>query len=292
MSFIETDDNVKIYYESYGKGQSIIFVHEFAGDHRSWEPQINYFSRYYSCVSYSARGYPPSDVPKDVKFYSQDRAWKDIRDVMNALKIDKAHIVGLSMGGFATLHFGINCPEKTLSLTIAGCGYGAKPDIIKNKEGFGEESAKNAEEILDNGIEKFGNEYGLGPSRVQFQNKDYKGWKTFNDRLIKHNEIGSANTLMGVQSQRPNLYELKNQLIKIKAPTLIINGDEDDMCLEVGIFLKRQISTSGLTIVPKTGHTINLEEPALFNQYISSFFHAIENNNWGPRDKRAEIITN
>ncbi len=292
MSFIETDDNVNIYYETYGKGQTIIFVHEFAGDHRSWEPQINYFSRYYNCVSYSARGYPPSDVPKDVKYYSQDRAWKDIRDVMDKLNIDKAHVVGLSMGGFATLHFGINCPDRVLSLTIAGCGYGAKADTSINNEGFAEVSEQNAKDILDNGIENFGNEYGLGSSRVQFQNKDYKGWKTFNDRLIKHNQIGSANTLLGVQSKRPNLYELKNQIMKIKVPTLIINGDEDDMCLEVGIFLKRQISTSGLLIVPKTGHTINLEEPALFNQHISNFFQAIENNSWGQRDERAEIITN
>jgi len=292
MPYIKTDDNIKLFYQDFGKGKTIIFVHEFAGDHRSWDPQINYFSRYYNCISYSARGYPPSDVPKDVKFYDQERAWKDIRDVMNNLNIEKAHIVGLSMGGFATLHFGINCPDRSLSLTVAGCGYGAKPHSSKNDEGFAEASEKNAKDIFNNGIEKFGIDYGLGSTRVQFQNKDYKGWKIFNDRLAKHNQVGSANTLLGVQSKRPNLYKLKNQIMKIKVPTLIINGDEDDMCLEVGIFLKRNISTSGLIIVPKTGHTINLEEPALFNQSISNFFHAIENNSWGSRDERAEIITN
>ena len=252
MSFIQTDDNIKIYYETYGRGQAIIFVHEFAGDHRSWEPQINYFSRYYNCISYSARGYPPSDVPEDINFYSQERAWKDIRDVMNQLNINKAHIVGLSMGGFATLHFGINCPDRVLSLTIAGCGYGAKPDTSIKNEGFADISEKNAMDILNDGMEKFGNEYGLGSSRVQFQNKDYKGWKVFNDRLVKHNQVGSANTLLGVQSKRPNLYELKNQINKLKNPTLIINGDEDDMCLEVGIFLKRNIHEQMLEFFFKT----------------------------------------
>jgi pimeloyl-ACP methyl ester carboxylesterase len=292
MPYIKTSDNVEIFYQKSGKGKPIIFVHEFAGDHRSWEPQINFFSRYYNCITYSARGYPPSQVPESIEKYSQERAWRDILDVIDKLNIEKAHIIGLSMGGFATLHFGINCPNRALSLTIAGCGYGAKADIKNKNEGFTEESEKNAKDILDNGIEKFGNDYGLGSSRVQFQNKDYNSWKIFNERLINHSQVGSANTLLGVQSKRPNLYELKEKIKKIKVPTLIINGDEDDMCLEVGIYLKRNISSSGLVVVPKTGHTINLEEPALFNQYISNFFQAIENNSWGLRDNRAKIITN
>ena len=294
MPYIKTDDKIKIFFQSFGKGNPIIFVHEFAGDYRSWEPQINYFSRFYKCITYSARGYPPSDVPKSIDFYSQERAWKDIRDVMDKLNIKKAHIVGLSMGGFATLHFGMNLPGRASSLTIAGCGYGAKNSLIKNKNemGFAKESETNATEILKNGMNKFGNEYGLGPSRVQFQNKDYKGWELFNDMLAKHDPLGSANTLLGVQSKRPNLYDLENRISKIKIPTLIISGDEDDMCLEVGLFLKRKISTSGLVILPKSGHTINLEEPAIFNQHISNFYQAIENNSWEERDKRAKIITN
>ena len=294
MPYIKTDDKIKIFFQSFGKGNPIIFVHEFAGDYRSWEPQINYFSRFYKCITYSARGYPPSDVPKSIDFYSQERAWKDIRDVMDKLNIKKAHIVGLSMGGFATLHFGMNLPGRASSLTIAGCGYGAKNSLIKNKNemGFAKESETNATEILKNGMNKFGNEYGLGPSRVQFQNKDYKGWELFNDMLAKHDPLGSANTLLGVQSKRPNLYDLENRISKIKIPTLIISGDEDDMCLEVGLFLKRKISTSGLVILPKSGHTINLEEPAIFNQHISNFYQAVENNSWEERDKRAKIITN
>ena len=293
MPFIITDDEVKLYYERFGKGKTIIFIHEFAGDHRSWEPQINFFSRFYDCVIFSARGYPPSDVPENVESYSQERAWKDIDCILKSLKIDQAHIVGLSMGGFATLHFGLNMPHKAISLTIAGCGYGATPLWKKaQSEGFTKESEKNAEEILKSGIKIFGNKYGLGPTRVQYQNKDYKGWEIFNKRLINHDPLGSANTLLGVQSKRPNLYELETLISEINIPTLIINGDEDDMCLEVGIYLKRLIKTSRLTIIPKSGHTINLEEPALFNQHLTNFYQSIENNSWVERDLRATIVTN
>ena len=293
MSFIKTDDDVKLFYESTGKGDPIIFVHEFAGDYRSWEPQINYLSRYYQCISFCARGYPPSEVPENESSYSQERAWRDILSVMDNLKIEKAHIVGLSMGGFATLHLGINAQDRVLSLVIAGCGYGAIP-IDKtnfNKEAdFSNISLDSAKIILNEGMNKFGSEYALGPSRVQFQNKDSKGWQLFNDQLIKHDPVGSANTLLGVQNKRPNLYSLEKEISDITCPTLIINGDEDDMCLEVGLYLKRTIKTAGLLIVPKTGHTINLEEPDLFNNHLFKFFTAVNSSSWGSRDKRAKII--
>ena len=293
MSFIKTDDNVKLFYESIGKGEPIIFVHEFAGDYRSWEPQINYLSRYYQCISFCARGYPPSEVPESESSYSQERAWRDILNVMDNLKIEKAHIVGLSMGGFATLHFGINAQDRVLSLVIAGCGYGAIPvdKTSFNKEAdFSNISLDSAKIILNEGMDKFGSEYALGPSRVQFQNKDPKGWQVFNDQLIKHDPVGSANTLLGVQNKRPNLYSLEKEIRGITCPTLIINGDEDDMCLEVGLYLKRIIKTAGLLIVPKTGHTINLEEPDLFNNHLLKFFIAVNSSSWGSRDKRAKII--
>src|SRR5437016_7278651 len=120
MPHLTTDDAIKLYYEDTGSGIPIVFVHEFAGDTRAWEPQVRYFSRRYRCIAFNARGYPPSDVPEDFDRYSQARARDDIRDVLDELKIQKAHIVGLSMGGFATLHFGMAHGKRALSLTVAG----------------------------------------------------------------------------------------------------------------------------------------------------------------------------
>ena len=212
---------------------------------------------------------------------------------MDNLEIEKAHIVGLSMGGFATLHLGINAPNRVLSLVIAGCGYGAIPidKINFNKEAdFSNVSLETAQNIINQGMGKIGSEYALGPSRVQFQNKDPIGWKLFRDQLVEHNPIGSANTLLGVQNKRPNLYAIEKDISTINSPTLIINGDEDDMCLEVGLFLKRTIHTSGLLIVPKTGHTINLEEPSIFNNHLLEFYSRINASTWNKRDERAHII--
>jgi pimeloyl-ACP methyl ester carboxylesterase len=98
MPYATTDDGVKLYFEETGSGAPVIFVHEFAGDHRSWEPQMRHFGQRYRAITFGARGYPPSDVPEDPASYSQNRATDDIVAVLDHLKIDKAHVVGLSMG--------------------------------------------------------------------------------------------------------------------------------------------------------------------------------------------------
>jgi pimeloyl-ACP methyl ester carboxylesterase len=284
MPHLATDDGIKLYYEEVGSGIPIVFVHEFAGDCRSYEPQLRYFGRHYRCIAYNARGYPPSDVPETVERYSQDRARDDIRCVLDALKIDKAHIVGLSMGGFATVHFGFTYPERARSLVVAGCGYGAEP---AKRQQFLEETAATAKRIEDLGMAKAAEGYALGPSRVQLQNKDPRGWQEFAELLKEHSTEGSALTQRGVQNRRPSLYDLTDKMKTITAPTLIMTGDEDFPCLEPGLLMKRTIPTSGLVVMPNSGHAINLEEPAAFNRHLEDFFHAVDVGSWRTRDPRA-----
>ena len=284
MPHITTDDGVKLYYQEVGTGIPIVFVHEFAGDCRSWEAQFRHFGQRYRCIAYNARGFPPSDVPQGVERYSQARARDDIRAVLDGLNIDKAHIVGLSMGGFATLHFGFTYPDRARSLTIGGCGYGAAPDQRKQ---FAEEAEAAAVRFEDIGMAKAAETYALGPTRVQFQNKDPRGWREFADQLAEHSGKGSALTMRGVQSRRPSLFDLTAEMKKITAPTLIITGDEDWACLEPGFLMKRMISSAGLVVMPNCGHTINLEDPDAYNGHLDDFFHAVELGKWPVRDPRA-----
>jgi pimeloyl-ACP methyl ester carboxylesterase len=284
MPVLTTDDKVKLHYEEAGTGTPIIFVHEFAGDCRSWETQMRHFGRRYRCVAFNARGYPPSGVPDDVNMYSQERARDDIRSVLDALKIEKAHIVGLSMGGFATLHFGFTYPERVLSLVVGGCGYGAQADKRAQFSAETEAAAKRFEEI---GMSKAALGYASAPSRVQFQNKDPRGWKEFADQLATNSTKGSALTMRGVQSRRPSLFDLVEQMKTITAPTLIITGDEDWPCLEPAILMKRTIMSAGLVVMPNSGHTVNLEEPVAFNNHVADFLHAVEAGRWAVRDPRA-----
>lgn len=280
MVYATTPDGIRLYYEEAGEGLPIVFVHEFAGDWRSWEPQMRHFARRYRCVTYSARGYPPSDIPDDPEMYSQVHAADDALAVMDHLGMEKAHIVGLSMGGFASLHFGLRHPDRVLSLVAAGAGYGAEPDYDAQ---FRADCRAMAERYEREGAEAVARDYGVGPSRVQYREKDPRGWKEFFDILAEHDAQGAARTMRGYQARRPSLYSLEAEFAAMDVPTLIVNGDEDDHCLAPGLFLKRTIPRCGLFVLPKTGHVINLEEPQLFNQVVGDFFARVEAGRWGKR---------
>lgn len=286
MPALHTDDGVKLYYEESGAGTPVVFVHEFAGDLRSWEPQRRHFEGRYRCIVYNARGYPPSDVPEDVERYSQARARDDILAVLDGLVIERAHVVGHSMGAFATLHFGMAYGSRALSLTIAGGGYGAHPAQYAQ---FQAECRAHAALIRREGMAKFAATYGDNPTRVQLQNKDAGGFAEFVRRLSEHSALGSANTLLGYLARRPSLYDLTREMALIEVPTLIIAGDEEEPCLEACLLMKRAIPKAGLAILPRSGHGLNLEEPALFNRLLGDFLERAESGRWGARDPRARV---
>lgn len=282
--FVTAKDGTKLYVEQAGEGTPILFIHEFGGNHASWEPQVRFFTRRYRCITYAARGYPPSDVPTNVDSYSQAIAAEDAVAVLDGLGIAKAHIVGLSMGGFATVHFGLRFPERALSLTVAGAGYGCEKEL---EDCFRKVSLEVADNFERQGAKEFAKIYAEGASRVQFQNKDPRGWQEFADQLAMHSDIGAAMTMRGVQARRPSFYDLEAGLKAMAVPTLVMVGDEDDHCLQPGIFLKKTIPACGLIVFPKTGHTLNLEEPAFFNQVLADFLAQVETGRWTTRDPRA-----
>ncbi|HEV2438766.1 MAG TPA: alpha/beta fold hydrolase [bacterium] len=275
-------NGVKLYYEVTGQGTPLVFVHEFAGDCHSWDPQVAFFARRCKVITYNARGYPPSDVPETLDAYSQDIAVDDLRGIVEHAGAGPAHVCGLSMGGYATLHFGLRYPDLARSLVVGGCGYGSD-----DPETFQREAESLSGRIQREGMAALAPAYAEGPMRVQFQRKDPHGWRAMADALARHSTTGSALTLRGVQGRRPTVYSLKDRLVRLAVPTLIVTGDEDEPCLEPGVFLKRHVKSAGLLVVPNTGHVVNLEEPAAFNTAVLEFLTLAESGRWPSRDPRS-----
>ena len=284
MPTIAADDGVTLYTETTGTGAPLLFIHEFAGDHRSWEPQVRFFSGGYRCITYASRGYPPSDVPEDETAYSQERAVADAVAVLDGLGVSRAHVVGLSMGGFTALHLAVRHPGRVASAVVAAAGYGALPE---RQQAFRAECEAIASAFETEGAGRVAERYAVGPARVQFQNKNPRGWAEFAAALGKHSALGAALTMRGVQAARPSLYYLQDELAQVRIPVLLVVGDEDEGCLETALMLKRTISASGLAILPRTGHTANLEEPEVFNLVVDRFLAAVERGAWRPRDPRS-----
>ena len=285
MPHVTTDDGVRLYYEEAGSGYPIVFVHEFAGDYRSYETQMRYFSRRYRCIAFNARGYPPSDVPEDWQRYSQERARDDIRAVLDGLGIAKAHIVGISMGGFAILHFGFAYPERAASLVVAGCGYGAEPGQAPAIPGR-DRPHRGADRREGHGRGREDLRRRPDPravSRTRIRAATPSSWRSSPSIRRRARRTRCA----ACKARRPSLWELTDQMTRLEVPTLIVTGDEDDPCLEPGILMKRAIPTAALVVFPNTGHALNLEEPDLFNRTCADFFHQVESGRWPRRDPRS-----
>lgn len=281
---ISASDGVRLEARSVGSGAPLVFVHEFSSDARSWDPQVGFFSRYYRCTVYCARGYPPSDVPTSVGAYDQIRAAEDLADVVRAVCDGPAHIVGLSMGGFAALHFGLRHPQLVRSLVVAGVGYGAKPEQQAEHSASSKRDADHAEAI---GMAAFARNLAASHYAQCLRAKDLTAWLRFAERLAEHSVIGMAMTLRGVLATRPSLWHLADRLRGLDRPVLLVAGDEDTPCLEPSLFLKATLPDAAFCVMPRTGHLINLEEPSLFNTILFSFLVAVEHGRWSEWKGRA-----
>ena len=279
MPSVVTADGTELYVEETGLGTPVVFIHEYAGDYRSWEPQMRYLGRQHRCVTYSQRGYPPSGVPSDPARYSQDIARDDVIAVMDALGIGKAHVVGHSMGAYTALHVGIRYPQRCLSVTAAGCGWGSTADAAK-RDAMKALAAETGRMFADEGIASAAAKYADAPMRQSFKNKNPRGWAEFARMLAEHSAEGHAHTMLNLQLKRPTLWEMETQLKKFSVPLLVIVGDEDDLCLDGSVFLKRTVPTAALLVLPRAGHTINSEEPAAVNAALAEFFAAAEAGRW------------
>lgn len=277
MPIIKAADGCGLHVEETGQGIPILFLHEFAGDHRSWEPQVRHFSRAHRCVTFAARGYPPSDVPNETNRYGQDTALADAIAVMDGLNIEKAHIVGHSMGAYTALHVGLRHPDRCLSVSTLGCGWGSAPS---EREAAAQACDDIAALFRDNPIEKAAAVYARFPMRLTFEAKDPRGFAEFERMLAEHSPEGAIHTMLGLQKLRPTLWDMEADLKGFVPPLLVLLGDEDHPCLDGSIFLKRVVPKAALAVVPRAGHTITTEEPAIVNAELEKLFSAVAQGAW------------
>ena len=278
-----TGVGARLHYEEVGTGEAIVFIHEFAGDARSWDDQVRHFGRGWRSVIPSARGYPPSDAPVGDDSYSQDLMTGDVIAVLDAACIQKAHVVGLSMGGYTALMLATQFPERVLSCTAAAAGGGASKST---REQFIAHCHAEAAEF-DHAGKIDAPAIGVGPTRVQFANKDPVGWRRFVEQLSQHPAQAAACIQRAIVAGRPSLYDLATELKATPVPVLLVVGDEDEPTLDVNLWMKRLMPTARLAVVPGTGHVVNLEEPALFNALVERFIIEVDRGTWRSRDPRA-----
>ena len=205
MPYIEAA-GARLHGEEHGDGYPIIFVHELGSDLRQWEDQVRYFSRAYRCIAYNARGYPPSDVPEDPTAYGWERSVDDIAAVMNGLGVDHAHVVGLSMGAYAALQFGLRHPQRVSAIVAAAAGSGSSPS---GRHAWLRETSILARAFAERGPATIAEKIATSAARIQLKYKDPKRWQEFTKQLHHQSGQGLSNTVIRCQALRPSLHDLR-----------------------------------------------------------------------------------
>ncbi|MGY4307858.1 pimeloyl-ACP methyl ester carboxylesterase [Bradyrhizobium sp. USDA 4369] len=234
MPYIEAS-GARLYFEESGYGYPIIFIHEFASDMRGWDAQVSRFCRGYRCIAFNARGYPPSDVPENLLSYGWEIAVDDVAALMRGLEIERPHLVGLSMGGYTALQFGLRHPDKVNAIVAASVGSGSH---LSHRDAWLKETSVLARLFSEHGMASLAERMARGPARIQLRYKDPRGWQEFIERLRRYSPQGMSNTMARCQALRPSLDEMCNQLSKMTIPVLLAVGDEDARCLEPNLLLK------------------------------------------------------
>lgn len=270
-------DGVGLDYLDVGEGFPMIWCHEATIDQRGWLPQVHFFSRRYRVITFNARGYPPSDIPTDPEAYSQDIHASDVIGILDHLGLEQAFVGGLSMGGTTALQVGLSYPDRVRGMIIGSAGSGTV-DPESALEGFLQRSAEIASDPT-----AIVRHYGNSPGRHHLRRKDPLMWQEFEDAIHEHSQVAWSLMIKGVQARRPTIAQLEPQLRALNVPALILVGDEDEPCLEPGVMLKRWLPNAGLFTFPQSGHSLNLEEPDLFNRVVLDFCTAVEAGTWRAR---------
>lgn len=267
MPFVMHDD-VRLHVEVAGRGLPIVFAHESAADHRQWAGQVAALSDRYRCITYNARGYPPSDVPTEDSAYGHEQAWRDLAHIVEHVAGGPAHIVGLSMGAYAGLMLGLHRPDLVATVVLAGCGTGSTRE---SSDALRIAMAALAETFETQGSEAGARQIARPANRTGFQTRDPAGWRAWFDDLVTHSPQGMAFTFRNYQGNRPSLYLFEQALREMTAPTILAVGDEDEGCHAVNMFLLETLPNARLERFERCGHAINLEAPARFNEIVADF---------------------
>ncbi|GAA4684980.1 alpha/beta hydrolase [Pseudonocardia yuanmonensis] len=279
-----TSDGVRLAVTETGRGVPVLFLHEYAGDQRSWAGQVAGLAADHRCVTCAARGYLPSDVPDDPAAYSWERAVADAVAVLDALDLESAHVVGLSMGGYTALQLGLRHPDRVRSILAASVGSGSDP---ATRPAYLAETEVVAAELRGRGADFVGRRMAEGPSRVQLKAADPAAWDEMVAQFAEHSVEGLAHTIVEVQGRRPSLHDLVDHLAGLRVPLLVVVGDEDEACLSTGLLLKRTVPACGLVVLPNSGHVPNLEDPRRFTDLVRWFLSRVQAGAWPERDPRS-----
>ena len=256
----KTNDPVSIAYEMQGSGPLVVFLHGIGGNRTNWYEQLAHFSDRFCAVAWDARGYGASDdSPQTLRF--SDYA-DDLVRLLDHLQAERAHFVGLSMGGMILQDFYNRYAHRvaTLALVDTSAGFGAASEAEKR------DFLSRRLDPLERGLTP----KDIAPGVVQVLASKYAS-------VAAREQLTASLSALRVEPYKQALHaivttDFRSTLSKITTPTLVIVGDDDIVTPPAASeFLVKHISSSSLVRIPQAGHLTNIEKPAEFHAALRPF---------------------
>jgi len=250
-------NGINLYYEVYGQGYPVVLLHGFLDTVDSWQAQIPALSRDYQLIIYDARGHGKSESPLSPDLYSADIVVEDLFELLRTLKIEKAVVGGISMGGYETLRFYMRHPEAVSALIPIDTGPGYHS--VARREESNRWSEERIKVLETQGMEAYLTLPAPFTSLYQHPKED----------MLKLNPIGLINMSRKVIMQHDSL--VIENLSQIKVPSLILVGEKDERFLRAASYMTKIIPGAQCTVIPGAGHLVNQDAPGFFNKVVLDF---------------------
>ncbi|MBW9141360.1 MAG: alpha/beta hydrolase [Candidatus Aramenus sp.] len=245
-------DDVKLYYEAYGEGKPIVFVHHLAGSYKSWKFISYQFAKDYKVIVYDLRGHGRSSV-LPMPYLIEDHS-KDLKGLLEYLEVRDPIVVGHSIGTLIALDFSLkNSPEK---LVLIGALYKA-PD---------QEPYRRYVSIATNfGMEALANYRRMQKEFSPTLTENPQAWNSLLEVYRENTPLGYKMAVEGLLSAR----DYGEDLQRIDVPTLIVYGSNDGLIKNLNVMQK--IPKHVTKTIEGYGHFLNFEEPQWLTKVITEF---------------------
>lgn len=266
-------DGNELNIETWGTGQPLVVLHGFTGSAASWQGPLPSLAGQFKVIAIDLLGHGRSSAPADPARYEMAHCLADLLEVFDSLNLDRPALLGYSMGGRVALAFAIERPDRVGQLILES----ASPGLAAAEEQTTRIASDEvlAQRLERDGLEAFMNYWEALPLFASQASLPAEVRARVRAGRLRNNPVGLAGSLRGLGTGRQPSYW--GRLGEVTVPSLIVAGALDAKFTGIATQMAARLHQAQLQIVPEAGHTVHLEQPAIFSRLVVEFLNAKRN---------------
>lgn len=262
-----TVNDIQYHVNLCGEGYPLVLLHGFTGDATTWRPYCELWGKHSNLLMIDIIGHGKTESPEEPDRYQMDKVVEDLQDLLRQLNIDKADILGYSMGGRLALCFAVKYPEMVRKLVLESTSPGLKTEVERNERT--QKDQYLAEFLSQKGIHEFVDFWEKLPLFQSHQNLPSIEKESMKKQRLSNSATGLANSLIGMGTGvQPSMWD---ELERLTCEVLLVNGDGDEKFCRIAEDMQKKLKYSKWLKVENCGHNIHVEQTEKFGTIVSGF---------------------